>query len=605
MPNVGLRTLRQDNFSAGMFRAVARHLIPKNGVYDHLNGLHDDDGSTYRRGGSAYVTLDRLGGSGLRWIWDGHLSPGARTLVASATNWGVLGVSDLSLVDLGAGGLSAPTRAVKVGDLLFIGGGAIYGGSRQQADYSTGTVTATAASTAVVGSGTSWSSNVDAGMLMRVGSERVYVVASVQDNTHLTLTEPYQGSTGSGKAATFKRIETASAPYKAGGIVASIFGRLLVAVGNKLYFSAGVDDTSGLTQPHSFAATDFHTFDGDILGVEPLRDVVFVFTTAGVFVVLGMAYDMLDPSGVNFQQRIEPVTRDVVLWAKEGVATHGNSLIVPAVDGVYRMGVASQPELLSRSVAPYYQALVRAGYKPGLAAVYHGHYVLPVLDANNAVVNLLVCRADRPVETGLGVVYPWSRWDGHAANVTALAVRVGGASSARSPNLLGASGAVLPTGTIYAEGSCVLKLGGCWEPSGARKADADGTAPQYLLETRDYATGSGNLNHARRCRLTYELVDAGTDDPVISGSYSKGAPATGVPSWDDVTWDDFQWASDDDSEFLAMSGEAPEDYGRQPFSWMFAARTRYIRYRFVATDPCASLRVRSVETFVRPAGNDR
>ena len=70
----------QDDFAAGSVRSVARHLIPPNGVYSIENGLLDDDGSVYRRGGSEYLSNAAFGAGGLRWVWDGHLAAGEATL---------------------------------------------------------------------------------------------------------------------------------------------------------------------------------------------------------------------------------------------------------------------------------------------------------------------------------------------------------------------------------------------------------------------------------------------------------------------------------------------------------------------------------------------
>jgi hypothetical protein len=511
-----------------------------------------------------------------------------------------LDADDSTVLDLAAGGLTVPTRAAKVGDLLFVGGGAIYGGSRKTAQYTTGTVTTTTGSQVVTGAGTLFSANVDAGMLFRVGSERVYVVQSVDSNTQITLSEAYQGTTAGGKSYTLKAVETATSPYRQVETYATIFDRLLAASGNTLEFSALRSSTTGLTQPHSFAATDRHVMPGgaDILGVEALRDVVFVFTTGGVYSVLGMAFNLLDPAGVSFQQRIELVNRDVVLWGKEGVATTGNALIVPAIDGVYRMGVASAPELLSRSITPLYVEYVRAGYRPGGAVVFRNTYMLPILDSAGVVVDFLVCRLDRPTQArGIGVLWPWARWDGHGGNVTALALRVGGPASARSPNVLAAS---------KATAGRVLKLAGCWEPSAARKNDADASTHQWRVETRDVATGNGNLNTVRRVRIRYELLDAASDDPKINAYYSVGAPVAGQPLWGGVLWGSFSWGDATLDEFAQLAGQAPEDVGRTPYTWVgWAARTRHIRTRFQCSAPCQDLVLRSVEWFVRRAAKDR
>lgn len=589
MSNVGLKVVGEDRFDLGMVRSVARHLIPAGGVYDHVNGLHDDDGSAYRRGGCAYLSTSAFG-SDLRFVWDGVLTPGQRTLIANGDDFGVLDAVEAP-VNLGGAGVGGPTRAVKVGDLLFVGGGAVYGGSRKASPYSTGTVALTSGSATVTGTGTAWAANVDSGMILRVSGGRMYVVKSVEDNTHLTLTEPFIGSTASGQSYTAKALES---DPNVGEIIASIFGRLLVAEGNKVKFSAGRDPGTGVLRHDVFNDTDFHvTAGGDVLGIADLRDTAFVFTTGGVYAILGLASDLLDPTGVRFQQSVEVVNRDLVLWGKEGLASWDNELVVPCLDGVYRLGVASAPQLVSRSITPLYAQYVRAGYRPGLAVVYRNHYVLPIL-TGNTVIDVLVCRLDRPASTRFGTFYPWSRWDpaSVAGNVRALAVRVGGSGSARSPRLLGASA-----------GGKVVNLSGCWEPSAAAKADPGG-AHSYLLETRDVPTGSGELNHVRRCRLRYELGDAASDDPRISGAFSTGSEIEAGTYWGGFDWGEADWASTDLAEFVGMAGVAKEDSGRNPFVWHFASRTRFIRGRFRSADPCAKLTVRSVEWFVRPSGKD-
>lgn len=591
----GFDRIAQSDWASGMWQAVARHLIPRNGTFDLLNTLLDDDGLAYRRGGSEYKSNAGLGTAGLRWIWDGQLSPGARTLVASATKFGVLDADDATILDIGTGagatGLAGPTRAAQVGDLLFIGGGTIYGGSRKTANYSTGTVTTTLASKTLTGAGTSWSANVDAGMLFRVSGERVYVVASVDSNTQITLTEPYQGTSAAGKAYTLKQLELATTPYKTAEIYATIFDRLLVATGKRLDPSAS-DDAAGLTQPHLFSATEFENFPADILAIEALRDTALIFTAAGVFSWTGAAFDETDDAG-NAQWSFERVNPDLILWAKEGVATYQNQLVVPCADGVWTVGVASAPQLLSKSVQARYLSAVRGGSKPGGAGIFKSHYVLPILDSSNAVVDMIVCRLDRPTDTDRGVIFPWTRQDGHGGNVTCVAPRVGGAAAARSPELLGAS---------KATGSRILKLGGFWEPTAARKNDADGTTQVWRLETRDYATGAGNENTVRQLIISYELIDAASDNPHIQAAYSKGAELPGLPHWDDDTWDDVLWVGDD-AEFIQLPDGAPEDNGRTPFIWSgFAASTRYVRARLQCSDPCASLKLRSLDWRVMSSG---
>ena len=63
------------------------------------------------------------------------------------------------------------------------------------AQYRTGTVTATNGDATITGSGTLFASNVQAGDLFSIGSDSVYTVASVTNDTALELTSNYAGTT--------------------------------------------------------------------------------------------------------------------------------------------------------------------------------------------------------------------------------------------------------------------------------------------------------------------------------------------------------------------------------------------------------------------------
>ncbi len=68
-------------------------------------------------------------------------------------------------------------------------------------DYSTGTITATNATTTIVGAGTTWnaSNKIRAGNFIFI-DDLPYEVASVTDTAHLELSQPYQGTTASSLA---------------------------------------------------------------------------------------------------------------------------------------------------------------------------------------------------------------------------------------------------------------------------------------------------------------------------------------------------------------------------------------------------------------------
>lgn len=82
-------------------------------------------------------------------------------------------------------------------------------------DYATGTVTFTNASAAVVGAGTTWTTNAKAGdwILASGGDNNWYKIASVTDNTHLTLQKVYEGTTVAGSAYSIGNVSLIPADY--------------------------------------------------------------------------------------------------------------------------------------------------------------------------------------------------------------------------------------------------------------------------------------------------------------------------------------------------------------------------------------------------------
>lgn len=583
----------QEDFSLGAFQGVARHLIPNRGFYAGSNVLLDDDGAHYERGGSAYLSTSAFNAAGLRFILDAYLAGGARTLIADAADFGVLDGSE-SPVNLGGAGLASPKRAAVIGGVAVIGGGAMYAGSRKASNYVAGTISTTLGSKTVTGAGTAWLANADAGMFLRVGSERYYVIASVDSDTQVTLTEAYEGSTAGAKAYTLSALATAP---RTSDFYAVGFDRLISIENDEVHFSRGVSPGAsgfppvGNSQWQTFDATDLHKIPGGVTGIGAyfLRDTLYVFTTGGVYAVANMAYDLTDDAG-NQQQSLTRVSPDLTLWANEGLASYGSTMIVPATDGVWLMDGVSAPQKLSRSIDARYISYVRAGHKPGLATVYRGHYLLPILTSGNVLVEVLVCRLDRPQNTTIGVVFPWTWLTGSGVNVVGYSVRSG---TGQLPKLLGAG---LQTSAR------VLDCSGYFEPSAGVKQDHDGTNFEYDLTTRDYTPDRLNVDAlVRKLRLRYEMFDAASDNPTITAFYSVGRqqPQTGG-NWGE-NWGTLIW-SDALTDEVQMAGQAREDDGRTPYNWAVNKRARFIRFRFRSSAPVAKLVVRNLELFSRASG---
>lgn len=584
----------QEDFSAGIVRDKAPHLIPENGVWDSLNFLLEPDGtSLFRRGGSAYKSNAAFGSGGLTLLWDGYLDPGQRTFFANSADFGVLDADDATPINLGSAGLTYPKQAaVAVSEpdpsfpslLLFIGGGFIYGGSRKGAAYSTGTVSINNGSRTLTGVGTSFSANVDAGMLLQFGNERVYVVQSVDSNTQITLAEKYSGANKAGAAYSLKAVvQIAPAdPYPIADSYCVAGNRLLALVNNRIKFSA-------IGNPHSFGANDFHTVPEGVtgLGIATIGPNVLIFTTGGIWVFQGVPFDIVDAEG-NPQHRILPLSRDLVLWGgPAGIATWENYLVVPCTSGIYLLDGVGSPVRISRTIEPLYQGYVNSAYRTGASTVYRESLLLPILrDNSGQVFELLVCRLDRSFSDDQGrTAFPWTRLGDSGSNVRALTVRIG--SALQQPKLLGASVA-----------GRVLDCTAFFKPDAARKSDADGVAHRAIVITRDIPTGNATVNNVRSLRPRAQIDDSGTDNPTMLWAYSDGSSAAGA-LWDQVEWDNFVWAGDVGAAFRDLNCVVPVNGGASPYRCRVNKRLRYVRLRGTTNGPSAQTVLRSIQLSIR------
>jgi hypothetical protein len=460
----------EESWPLGEHQAGAVELEPV-GSAQTITGLLGDDGLAVRRGGVTRKSNAAVGSAGLLALWSGRLLPGTRTLYHTFSNalGGTSTVTRLGSDDatpgtllalVFGGGTGSVSRMVTVDDKLVIPLAAqaglatlyVYGGSFKTADYSTGTVTVTQDSTAVTGAGTAWGANVDAGMLFRGPDSKVIVVQSVSSDTTLTLAQPYTGATAAGAAYFLSPTLSPTLAYTGSAgteIIASVASRLAYVDRSnttRLYFST----IGSLT----LSSTDYHQFSAGIVGLAPLHDTLLVFTSAGVYAVSNMAYDLTDPSG-NALQRKDLVNADLIAWGHEGIAPWKGSIVVPGLDGVWLMDGVSAPTRISTHIQDLYLGYVRtSGYKPGVAEVYNGHYFLPILTSANVWVDTLVCRLQPTHE---GANFSWSQLDGNGAKVTAYAER-----SSNPPLLLGAS-------TLAA--SRVLEATGYFSPTATIKGD--------------------------------------------------------------------------------------------------------------------------------------
>lgn len=554
--NLALNSTLQDDFSAGIVRSVEGQRIPRNGVYDCVNGLLDDDLGIYRRGGSSYESTANAG-SALVGLADVQLAGVNRTLMWSAGNiyrlddsFGVVTGPTPSYPQAlsrgvpykGAYAFLDATGTVSSSNLIL----ALWGGATI-ANYNTGTTTLTQGSADVSGAGTSWVGNVEPGMMV-LTNLGFGVVKTVVSNTSLRLVDPWPDATVSG-VLTWTRRQSVTLPPRpadARSYITAIAGRLLVGYGGRLDLS--------LRDTPSFPSDEFHQFPATITGLDAIRDSAVVFTTSGVWAVSNVAYDLTDAYG-NPQQRVEQVSKNIILWDDSGVAAYRSALVVPALDDVYLLDLAGTEVALSGAIRPLYRSYVKAGYRPGTAAVHNNHYFLPIVNGTTWV-DTLVCRLDgeRPA---------WTRWADHGGSI-AYAQRVGAAT--RTPELL------------CLQSERVVDLTNAFSPAAANKNDADGTSHVLTVVTRDYAARAQVKSLWKYLRARFELTDAGSDNPTLTAEYANGPPAT--ESWTSM-------------------GSWSEGDGTEPSRLGVGRRTQSIRFRIKTSGASSKAVLRSLEVMFR------
>jgi len=594
----GFQILQQADFSRGMFRNPSPELIPSNGFQDAVNALLEEDGSIFRRGGST-IKSGADAAAPITMLWDGYTAAGPRTAFAyggASQALCTLAANDITpLIVAGSKGSQGGRPATGIGCMFYPQGDgtatiSIWGGARAMpGSYSTGTITTALLSRTVTGAGTGWNSgvNIEPGALIFSGGNMVGVVASVDSATQLTLHD-FATAALTGAAynawptflmvpATIANLTSLTEPLWVGTVGDP--ARLLVGYKNRVQFSAP-------SQPTVFAATDYHQLpEGAVIGLSAIQDQAFVFTTAGVWTISNMNFNLVDVYG-NVQQRLSQLTKDVILLDARGIAGWRNQLIVPGIDDIWLMGPAQYPLAISDPIRSLYRSYVRSGYLCGGGTVYRNHFIMPIVDATNAWVDTLVYRLDQG---------GWTRFSGHAGTSVWFDNRA--QALTRRPSLLSANGLR------------IVDLSQCWTPSGTVKNDGDGSTHTFSVTTRDYASGrASNRNLVKKVRCRYELIDAASDNPVLKAYFGTGVLA-GTATWGAATWGSFYWNdASGNAGFVqlagsASGGDAPVDSGVNPFPWLVGQQApAFFRLRFILTNPAARLTIREIDSFVRARG---
>lgn len=549
----------QDDFRAGMVTATATDKVPSNGLLVARDCMVDNEGALRRRGGCSYQSNANVGAR-LVFLWTGYLLAGARTLLAAisgttgttATLGNDLATPTTLVTRLGVTDVRPRPWAsingwlIALGTLLADASISVYAGARKvpfSASGASGTVTRTNGSKTVTGVGTSFLTWAEPGMILSASagalgtSPQFAVVRSVQSNTSLTLQDAWEGITDSFSTFTFSPIIDMGTTLPDGSTpvaVAAVGDRLCIASSSgRVYVSAGRNPTTGALRPWYFDATGYHEMPAgaSLLALAGLRDRLFIFTTAGIYVLSNVAFDIVDAAG-NPQRRLELHSTDVVaVGTGAGITTFRDALVVPASDDIYLVDGISSPLPVSASARREWRKAARDGYMPGNAVAFRGHYVMPLVDSAGVPSMTWLFRLDRPAETGIGTVFPFTLWSAQAGEVAGFTTLRGATDE------LWAAGA----GT----GGRVLDVTEGFSQDSTAEADADGLDVTAAFVTRDYV-GAGTRTVWRRVRLRYKLGVGGSivgahyvggdEEPVSPVGLSGAAPAQ-AQAVEEFTWD--------------------------------------------------------------------
>lgn len=109
-----------------MFRSGPLEEIPANGAFDLSNTLLDRSGGIFKRGGTSYRS-DAFGTDGLRFIWDGWLAGGQKTLIGGPNGWAE--IASGGHTSLGGSGLTVAGRPAVYEGKIYLPGGNTYDGT--------------------------------------------------------------------------------------------------------------------------------------------------------------------------------------------------------------------------------------------------------------------------------------------------------------------------------------------------------------------------------------------------------------------------------------------------------------------------------------------
>lgn len=309
---------------------------------------------------------------------------------------------------------------------------------------------------------------------------------------------------------------------------------------NRLHFSPTPDVESTWDTANSWIDCDY-----PITGIAALQNALLIFSLGHTERIIGST----PPPGSDMDRSL---IGDIGCSDARSIVVQESNVLFANARGVYLTNGAGFASLTTEgSIESYWQSLL-VGYDPATwsiaAGVLRGFYVVSILDNNGALKATLMCNVPRRA---------WWR-------VTNLRAMMFAAAIGASEELYFADRAT----------PRVTSISSMFSPAAGNKNDADGTAVAPLLETRMLGHGPG-LKHYGFGRLSYDMRDAATDNPLLAVSVAPGIEA---------------------STFTAVQeSPLPENTDETRDRFTIARDSQGVALRFQQTNPSSKTEIYAVE----------
>lgn len=493
------------DWSKGMVRDAPRTALPQNSLYNSVDFLLHQPGLMYKRGGTAYAGPAMTGSTYCAQVSYVNFPAGAKLLGVGDDGhlFTVTSGTTTDVATLGTGWPGVDTIKLRASDVILPAST----GKHFPKVYDGSTVRYLGPNTTTTGSNAlpAATVNVDSttGFLTPVAG----TVGSfwVSDGTNIDQVT-YTGKTATSFTGCLKGANTYAAgavvstvpPFKYYGIYKTrIVGGGVSGYANRSYFSVTPTDGTNTTFNSSQWNTTVSSIDHDeaITGYAALANLLLIFSSGRTERIIGS----IPPPSSDMDRA--PVGAIGCTDARSIVVQEGNALFANP-RGVYLTNGSGFVSLTAEGMIETYWQSLFPGYDPATwtiaAGTWRSFYFVSVMNGST-LVDTLMCNIPRRA---------WWR----LSNIKGVMF---------SPGVGTADELYMADRST----NRVVSLSGITTPTASIKNDANGTAVAPTAEFR--LEGSGpNVKHFGHGHITYDMRDAGSDNPTLAVTVAPGIEAT-------------------------------------------------------------------------------